>query len=118
MYEVGASPLLGADHVNVTLLPDEDATRFVGRPGAVAAAVATACGPTRGPEKHDDVRDPDRHSAKLIFEEATDVVIVPNPVALVAVGSEGALNVPQLATSKAVAREAEKPGASRRIGIL
>jgi hypothetical protein len=80
MYWVAGSPPLGAAHTSVTVLPDDDATRFNGAAGAVAgdaidwrSAVAAL--------KQDRVEDAERQAAKL---GAAVTVAIGRPKALAA----------------------------------
>jgi hypothetical protein len=107
MYTVEASAPAGAVHVNVTLLPDEDAARLMGGPIAVAwPAVALVL--MRSPaEKQDAAPDPARHSARLGIEFAARATTSPKPDGVSAVGCAGVLTPLHAATNPATTIQAK-----------
>jgi hypothetical protein len=120
MYAAGGSPAVGALHVSVTELPDDDARRFSGALGAIAAATPIALACTRSALKHEDVADPDKQDAKDGTDDPMGATIAPKPIAVAEVGvAAGAVgeSTPH-ARVDAVTIALTNPTSSRRITSL
>jgi len=114
---VAASPPLGGFHVNVTELPEDEATRLRGALGAVAAALVTPATRILGLAKHDAPGDPERQLAKKLPGDTLVSAITPKPCGLrrAGVGAEGAPDDPQLTKTTAAAMRPTKPTRSWRM---